>query len=88
MISCEIVAVSSWEDALATPCGRYAVSPCTDCGTALYLSHAETYHICHKVFCGAFFVWMDTRSQPNRMTRVPLRREPRRPSTTRPTRLL
>ncbi|HXY52275.1 MAG TPA: hypothetical protein VEI01_22705 [Terriglobales bacterium] len=45
--------VGSSEDTLGILCGRYAVSTCTDCGTSLCLSHAETCHICHKVFCGA-----------------------------------
>ena len=53
MSSCEIVEVRSLEDALGIPCARYAVSTCTDCGTNLCLSHAETCDICRKVFCGA-----------------------------------
>src|SRR5215831_9347554 len=52
-MNCEIVEVSSLEDALGTLCGRYAVSTCTDCGNNLCISHAEPCHICHKVFCGA-----------------------------------
>ena len=53
MSSCEIVEVSSLEDALGAVCGRYAVTTCTDCSNNLCISHAEPCHTCHEVFCGA-----------------------------------
>src|SRR5213595_3012198 len=51
MNRCEIIEVRNSADELGFPCSRTASTQCSDCGSELCESHAETCGACSSVFC-------------------------------------
>jgi hypothetical protein len=49
--NCEVVEVPDMSDVLGCPCGKFAATQCTDCGTAICDTHGETCDICDRPFC-------------------------------------
>src|SRR5207247_5847312 len=50
---CEVVEIRNSADAVGYSCSRTANTQCSDCGSELCESHAETCGMCRAVFCPA-----------------------------------
>ena len=48
--SCEVVEMRNSADAVGYPCSKTASTQCSDCGSELCESHAETCGGCHAIF--------------------------------------
>src|SRR5881396_1987271 len=51
MIRCEVVEMRNSADAVGYLCSRTASTQCSDCGSELCESHAETCGGCRSIFC-------------------------------------
>src|SRR5438132_9529108 len=50
-VHCEVVEIRNSADEIGFPCSRTASTQCSDCGSELCESHAETCGGCLSVFC-------------------------------------
>src|SRR5438093_3653050 len=65
---CEVVEMRNSADVVGYSCSRTANTQCSDCGSELCESHAETCGMCRAVFCRLFVV--ASRAAPeNRLSR-------------------
>ena len=53
--SCEVGEIRNSADAVGYPCSRTSSTQCSDCGSELCESHAETCGGCHAIFCPSCF---------------------------------
>src|SRR5437879_1477845 len=55
--SCEVVEMQNSADTVGYPCSRTANTQCSDCGSELCESHAESCSACRSVFCPSCFLF-------------------------------
>src|SRR5439155_23361825 len=65
MSRCEGVEMRNSADAIGDRCSRTASTQCSDCGSELCESHAETCGACRSIFCSpCFFFHREQHSKP------------------------
>src|SRR5213080_1114417 len=54
---CEVVEMRNSADAVGYSCSKAASTQCSDCGSELCESHAETCGGCYAIFCPSCFLF-------------------------------